>query len=124
MPKSLQSPDVEVAEVIVSEILRWDPLLVIGVRQIADQVAAVPAHLAAERREVLGPRAQVVEVDVPHVDPLGPAHVQQPEPVPVGEQLLAEVIVGAEADHPQAEAAGRQVPADARPVEERHGPPQ
>ena len=51
--------------------------------------------------KLLGSRAQVVDVDVPEVDQLGPALSEEPEPVEVGLQLLAEVVVGVEADHAQ-----------------------
>ena len=97
MPESLQAPDVEVAEVVVGRVLRRRVLApAIGVGQVVEEVLAEPADLAAERREVLGPHAQVVDVDVPDVDPVGLLDAEEPEAVEVGEDLLPEVVVRAE----------------------------
>ena len=49
----LETPDVEVAEVVVGDVLAGVRNLVVRVGQVADQVAAEPANLAAQRRESL-----------------------------------------------------------------------
>ena len=64
----LEPPDVEIAEVVMGEVVVGIAQLVIRIHQVADQVGAEPAHLASERRKVLGSGAQVVDVDIPEVD--------------------------------------------------------
>ena len=102
----------------MGEVLARGPDLVVGVGQVADQVAAEPAHLAAQRGEVLGPRAEVIEVEVPVVDPVGPTQAEDLESVPVGEDLLAEVVVGAECDLPQRRLEVVGLAGQPRPVED------
>ena len=78
---------------------------------------AEPADLAAERRELLGAGAQVVDVDVPEVDPVGLLGVDESEAVPVGQQLLAEVVVGPEEELAERRLQVVEVGDDAGPVE-------
>src|SRR5208337_5656251 len=94
-----ETPDVEVAEVVVGEALAGVSNLVVRVGQVVDQVASEPADLAAQRWEPLGPRTQVVEVEVPDVDVVGPLHTDHLEAVPVREQLLPKVRDAAKGNH-------------------------
>src|SRR5208283_2453238 len=118
-----ETPDVEIAEVVVGDALAGVRNLVVRVGQVVDQVASEPANLAAQRREPLGPRTQVVEVDVPDVDDGGPPHTDHFEAVPVREQLLPEVRNTAKRDNPE---RGLEVVGFARhprPVEDGNWPP-
>ena len=66
----------------------------VRVAQVAEEVLAEPADLGPERGELSVRIAQVVDVDVPVVDPVGPPDAEELEPVEVGQDLLPEIVVG------------------------------
>ncbi len=113
----MQAPDGEVAVVVIGDPRRLARVAMIRVAQVLDEVAAEPPQLGAQRREVLGPGAQVIEVDVPEVDPVGLLLADEAEAVPVGEQLLAEVVVGPEEELAERRLLVVDVGDDPGPVE-------
>ena len=77
----LQTPDIEITKITLGDMVGGIAIFMVRIIQVAYEIGSEPAHLAAQRRKVFGPGAQVIDVDVPEVDKLGPACLMSRKPL-------------------------------------------